>query len=230
VFELAAREKVTVLLDGQGADEVLGGYDHYRAWRLRSLFPEFTARFLQRRGMRELNSDFINKDFAQSASRQIKMVKPVVRELNDLLYFDTFCIGLEQLLRYADRNSMAYGREVRLPFLSHELVSFVFSLPASFKIKHGYNKWVLRKLMQNKLPGDTVWSKRKTGFEPPQKKWMEHFSVQEYIMEAKKKLVADKILNKVVLDQRPSVSEAYARKSYDWRWMATSVFIHKKGV
>ena len=230
VFELAAKENVTVLLDGQGADEVLAGYDHYRSWRLRSFFPQFTALFLQRRSMREVSNEFIDRDFAQSASRQIKMVKPVVRELNDLLYFDTFCIGLEQLLRYADRNSMAHGREVRLPFLSHELVSFVFSLPASFKLRDGYNKWVLRKLMQGRLPDNTVWSKRKTGFEPPQKNWMEHLSVQKYIMDAKEKLVEDRILNKVVLDQRPSVSEAYARRSYDWRWMATSVFIHKKGV
>lgn len=230
VFELAAREKVTVLLDGQGADEVLAGYDHYRTWPLRSVFPVFTARLLERRGTRELTNDFLDKQFALDAFRQIRIVKPVVRELNDLLYFDTFCAGLEQLLRYADRNSMAHGREVRLPYLSHELVSFVFSLPARLKIRDGYNKWVLRRLIQGKLPADIVWSKRKTGFEPPQSKWMKQSPVQEYIMEAKRKLVEDRILDKVVLDQRPSVSDAYARKSRDWRWMAISAFIHKKGV
>ena len=84
--------------------------------------------------------------------------------------------------------------------------------------------------MQDKLPEDTVWSKRKTGFEPPQKEWMEHPLVREYIAEAKRKLVEEKILDKVVLDQRPSVSEAYAKKSFDWRWMAASAFINKKGV
>ena len=40
-------------------------------------------------------------------------------------------MGLEELLRFADRNSMAHGREVRLPFLNHELVEFIFSLPAN---------------------------------------------------------------------------------------------------
>jgi hypothetical protein len=54
--------------------------------------------------------------------------------------------------------------------------------------------------------------------------------VREYIAEAKRKLVEEKILDKVVLDQRPSVSEAYAKKSFDWRWMAASAFINKKGV
>ncbi len=42
-------------------------------------------------------------------------------------------MGLDELLRYADRNSMAHGREVRLPFLSHELVEFIFTLAAEFQ-------------------------------------------------------------------------------------------------
>src|SRR4030095_5525241 len=50
-------------------------------------------------------------------------------------YFNTCMHGLEELLRYADRNSMAHGREVRLPFLNHELVEFIFSLPANDKIR-----------------------------------------------------------------------------------------------
>lgn len=230
VFELAKKGKVTVLLDGQGADEILGGYDHYRHWRMRSMFPELTARLLQRKARREMFDTSLNKDFADAAGKEIKIVKPVVRQLNDLLYFDTFCLGLEQLLRYADRNSMAHGREVRLPFLSHDLVSFVFSLPAAMKINDGYTKWLLRKLMDNRLPEETVWQKRKTGFEPPQKKWMEQQAMQELVIEAKKKLVNDGILDKIVLDQRPSTTAAYDRRPLEWRWVATSVFIHKKGV
>ena len=230
VFELAKSEKVTVLLDGQGADEILGGYDHYRRWRMRSMFPEFTTRLLERKARREMLDPSLNRDFADAASKELNIIKPVVRQLNDLLYFDTVCLGLEQLLRYADRNSMAHGREVRLPFLSHDLVSFIFSLPASMKIREGYTKWLLRKLMSDRLPQDTVWQKRKTGFEPPQKKWMEQKAMQELIKEAKKKLVIDGILDKVVLDQRPSTNAAYDSKARDWRWVATSVFIHKKGV
>ena len=230
VFELAKNEKVTVLLDGQGADEILGGYDHYRRWRMRSIFPELTARLLERRAKRELFDPSLNREFAEAASKELNIVKPVVRQLNDLLYFDTVCLGLEQLLRYADRNSMAHGREVRLPFLNHELVSFIFSLPASMKISEGYTKWLLRKLMDDRLPQETVWQKRKTGFEPPQKKWMEQRAMQELIIEAKKRLVNDGILDKLVLDQRPSTNAAFDRRAHEWRWVATSVFIHKKGV
>lgn len=83
--------------------------------------------------------------------------KPIVTKLNDILYFNTMCNGMEELLRYADRNSMANGTEVRLPFLNAELVQFIFSLPSTFKIRNGYPKWILRKLMQNKLPDSIVW-------------------------------------------------------------------------
>jgi asparagine synthase (glutamine-hydrolysing) len=230
VFELAAVENVTVLLDGQGADEVFAGYDHYRSWWMKSLLPYFTSNVLRRRTRRELMDPSLNSDFAESAIREVNIVKPVVRHLNDLLYFDTFCSGLEQLLRYSDRNSMAHGREVRLPFLNHELVEFVFSLPGSMKINKGYTKWILRKLMSDKLPGEIVWTKRKTGFEPPQKEWMKHTKVQEYINDAKSRLVSNGILNRLVLGQRPSVSDAFDKHAKEWRWMAVSAFINKKGV
>jgi asparagine synthase (glutamine-hydrolysing) len=230
VFELAASENVTVLLDGQGADEILAGYDHYRRWWMRSLFPQFTSNILKRRTTGEMLDQTVARAFAEEAIKEIAVVKPVVRQLNDLLYFDTFGSGLEQLLRYADRNSMAHGREVRLPFLNHDLVEFIFSLPVSLKLHNGFTKWILRKLMSDKLPGEIVWTKRKTGFEPPQREWMKHPMVQHYIEEAKIKLVREGILSKIVLNQRPSVSDAFERHARDWRWMAVSAFLNKKGV
>ena len=51
-----------------------------------------------------------------------------------------------------------------------------------------------------------------------------------YIAAAKKTLVGEKILDKVVLNQRLSVSDAFDRKAREWRWMAASAFINKKGV
>ncbi|HUQ65666.1 MAG TPA: asparagine synthase (glutamine-hydrolyzing) [Flavitalea sp.] len=230
VFELAAKEHVTVLLDGQGADELFAGYDHYRRWKLRSVFPAFTARLLERRERRHLSDPSVNIEFAEAAAKEITIVKPEVRDLNHLLYFDTFCSGLEQLLRYADRNAMAHGREVRLPFLCHELAAFIFSLPARMKIHEGYTKWLLRRMMADQLPHEIVWTKRKTGFEPPQKMWMEHPVVQDYMIDARKKLVDERVLSKVVLDQRLPPNAAYDRKGNGWRWMSASAFIHKKGV
>lgn len=75
--------------------------------------------------------------------------------------------SLPTLLRYADRNSMAHSREVRLPFLSHELVEFVFSLPDDFKIRDSWTKAVMRFGMRDILPEEVCWRKEKVGFEPP---------------------------------------------------------------
>jgi asparagine synthase (glutamine-hydrolysing) len=231
VYRLAADQNVTVLLDGQGADEVFGGYDHYRSWGLRAFAPRTTARILEMKEKRKaIDYPFAGDEFLYEALKEVSIRKPVVRSLNHWLHFDSFCQGLEQLLTYADRNSMAHGREVRLPYLSHELVAYLFSLHGSLKIRRGFTKWILRKLMENKLPRELVWTKQKIGFEPPQKLWMQNKLVSAYIMEQKQKLVREKILKKIVLDQRLASHDAYDVRATDWRWMAVSAFLNKKGV
>jgi asparagine synthase (glutamine-hydrolysing) len=87
--------------------------------------------------------------------------------LHTMLHYATFKGGLQELLRYADRNSMAHSIEVRLPFLSHELVEFVFSLPDHFKFRSGFTKFILRKGMENILPSEICWRKDKIGYEVP---------------------------------------------------------------
>jgi len=145
--------------------------------------------------------------------------------LNGVLYFNAFVHGLGELLRYADRNSMAHGREVRLPFLSHELVEFVFSLPAHFKIRQGWTKWLLRQSMKAQLPADIVWRKDKVGFEPPQKQWMQNVRIAEMIQEARRKLVTEKILKEDVLTRPLHPSDAYELNNTDWRYLSAAVII-----
>ena len=134
-------------------------------------------------------------------------------------------MGLEELLRFADRNSMAHGVEVRLPFLHHELVTFLFSLPANFKIHKGWTKWLLRKAMVKKLPSEIVWRKDKVGYEPPQKEWMKNAVMNDYIHEAKKKLVNGGILNKTVLDKAVIPQGAHEQDSFDWRYLCAAQII-----
>jgi asparagine synthase (glutamine-hydrolysing) len=221
------------LLDGQGADETLAGYNKYLNWRIRTLLPELISQLLIRREERRLYHDtYINKTFLQTYSRGIRLTKPAVADLNDLLCFEIFYQGLEDLLRYADRNSMAHGREVRLPFLNHDLVSFEFSLPSRYKTGHGYTKLILRKLMEGRLPDEIVWKKRKTGFEPPQQKWMQHPRAIEYFYECTRTLVREKILKEKALSRKPVFHEAYAKSAMEWRWMVAGglININKKGV
>jgi asparagine synthase (glutamine-hydrolysing) len=130
--------------------------------------------------------------------------------LNDSLYHSIFNMGLEELLRYADRNSMAHSIEVRLPFLNHELVEFIFSLPANFKIREGWTKWILRKAYSNMIDDRIIWRKDKIGYEPPQEKWMEHQSFKDQVEKGIQVLVEHKVitdqLGKLGIKDSPSLA------------------------
>jgi asparagine synthase (glutamine-hydrolysing) len=256
VYGLAKQHDTKVLLDGQGADEILAGYHKYYKWYwqelfqkrkllrsgelkaakengiaenfglkniIASLFPDLASVFLEKKYvLNALRRRDLTREFVQQQSKEAYYTAPPYFNLNGVLYFNTIQYGLEELLRYADRNSMAHGREVRLPFLNHELVEFLFTLPAKFKIRNGWTKWLLRKSMENKLPSEITWRLDKTGFEPPQKQWMEHKKVQEIIQEAKMKLVKENILRPGILNKKIQPHDAYAAESYDWRYLSAA--------
>jgi asparagine synthase (glutamine-hydrolysing) len=260
VFELAKQHGVTVLLDGQGADEFLAGYQKYYRWwwqelykqkqlhksgelkaaqalgvkesfgwknKIAALLPEFSASILQSRKAKKAHQHpDLNRDFAFENKRNFYYATPISFDLNGALYYNSFVNGLEELLRLADRNSMAHSVEVRLPFLQHELVEFLFTLPPHFKIHQGWTKWLLRKVADDKLPKEIVWRKEKVGYEPPQKQWMQNKDVQEAIIEARKKLVQEGILASSVLQKQIIAKDAHAEESYDWRyWSAATAAV-----
>jgi len=170
----------------------------------------------------DINPEFLRQ---QKGKEWEGIHKPIVTKLNDILHYNTIEFGLEELLRYSDRNSMAHGREVRLPFLDHRLVEFIFSLPSNLKIHEGWTKWLLRKTMDKKLPDEIVWRKDKVGYEPPQQQWMENEILQDYMHEAKKKLVAAQILRPAVLNKKTEPKSAHADNNYDWRYLCAAQII-----
>jgi asparagine synthase (glutamine-hydrolysing) len=154
-------------------------------------------------------SRFLDKNFyVENRKSDFRLVEQY-DQLNMALYDSTMCGVLQQLLRYADRNSMAHSREVRLPFLSHELVSFIFSLPPYFKIKDGWTKWVLRESYKDVLPEKICWRTDKVGFEPPQNEWMKSKDIVEKIYESKKKLINENIINKKFVNKELSHSDEW---------------------
>ena len=167
----------------------------------------------------DINTDFLN---ILKHQEWVGIHKPIVTKLNDILHFNTTEIGLEELLRFADRNSMAHGREVRLPFLNHELVEFVFSLPSQLKMHDGWTKFLLRNAMDKKLPDEIVWRKAKVGFEPPQKNWMQEPALQEYIQDAKRKQANARILTKQAPDKKIDHFSAHADKNSVWKYFLAS--------
>jgi asparagine synthase (glutamine-hydrolysing) len=205
VMKLARKNDTIVLLDGQGADETLGGYFKYfipflselksksdyksqllaienhldvspflskkESLRMKSpttfdKFADLSRKFRSSSLSNDLNPEFIHQ-FKNEPS-------PFHRDntLNSFLHNDIFKYGLGKLLRFSDRNSMAHSVEVRLPYLSHELVEFAFSLESKYKIWDGWTKRILRKSMENRVPNDILYRKDKKGFQAP-KSWLE---------------------------------------------------------
>ncbi len=242
VMKTARQNNVTVLLDGQGADETFAGYHSYFMEFFRELKHNshklYKSEYILYRNLQQHNVinkplkkdlKFLLKTFLPGSLEPIKKFNAYSHQvinsfldptfyhenhrngfrsvkqydqLNLVLYDSTMHGGLQELLRYADRNSMSQGREVRLPFLSHELVSFIFSLPSNFKISHGWTKWILRESYKNDLPQKICWRVEKVGFETPQNEWMKNKHISEKIEESKKKLIREGILNKKFVDKQ----------------------------
>jgi asparagine synthase (glutamine-hydrolysing) len=117
---------------------------------------------------------------------------------------------------------MAHSREVRLPFLNHELVEFLFSLPAEYKIHNGWTKYLMRKSFENTLPKEIAWRKDKIGYEPPQKEWMSRPEILERVVEARKVLVDKNILDKSILQKTPDPSGANQTGDKSWEHIMVS--------
>ncbi|MCH2231477.1 MAG: asparagine synthase (glutamine-hydrolyzing) [Crocinitomicaceae bacterium] len=228
VMKLAKSKNTTVLLDGQGADEMAGGYFKYFYPFLHEIRKD-KSRFQKQLSKIEAHlntSNFISRnqklrmiapvlyDTATKATRQFRNTnigKDLNRDffknhysnesmfhqshtLNQFLYDEIFSYGLVKLLRFSDRNAMAHGVEVRLPYLSHELVEFVFSLPSNYKINDGWTKNIIRSSMEGRVPREILYRKDKKGFQAPSS-WLNDPDVVELTKHSFEQLRSDRILN-----------------------------------
>lgn len=180
VMWLARKNGITVILDGQGADEYLAGYDPYRQYALWELFYKYDlTRFKQEQNLfRSIYGSKINLGYMYVLRTiAVKLIFPqhndniLYRSLKAKLRFD-LNENLAELLAYADRNSMAHSVEARLPFLYHELVQFVLSLPVTQIYRNATTKWVLRSAIKGTVPEEIVNRRDKLGYSPPQQQWM----------------------------------------------------------
>ncbi len=112
---------------------------------------------------------------AEHGARRESWLEKRAASMHDLgrrLYEDVFQFSLPCLLRYADRNSMAFSIESRMPLLDYRLAQHIFSLPLSMIIRSGWTKWVFRMAMNDRLPADVQWRKDKMGFVTPEGVWL----------------------------------------------------------
>lgn len=90
--------------------------------------------------------------------------------LRKILYLDARTYLVDDILYKVDIASMASSLEVRVPFLDHRLVEVAASIPSEYKVAHGAGKYFLKRLMEKRLPHQTLYRKKK-GFEIPVSSW-----------------------------------------------------------
>jgi len=199
VMRLAREHRVPVLLNGQGGDEVFSGYwpAYYLFLRQHSarsplhviqhllgallpggnpmlvsqLLPHFYQ--YQHRSKQHnralLRSCWSSNGFtlAENWAQVAQQLDPVQYRLSELRH-----VHLPRLLKWDDRNSMAFSIEGRYPFLDYRLVERAMTLPPEMNFRRGWNKLLLRQALSGILPPCIQWRRSKMGFETPQSVWI----------------------------------------------------------
>src|SRR5258706_7305532 len=242
ILSKETRKHATVALSGDGADELLAGYNKHAAFHrllhkgwtenlVSSLYPLWKAfpgsrnnpvsnkfRQLQRfaEGMK-MNSkerywrwaaytdesaslSLFHQNSVEKLERQeyenrkSAVLKWIPREdtMNDVLINDMNLVLPNDMLAKVDLMSMAHGLEVRVPFLDVEVVNFIFSLPADYKITSYLRKRILQDTFRDILPAQ-LYNRPKKGFEVPLLKWFRN--------EMKSLIVDDLLSEKFIRDQ-----------------------------
>jgi asparagine synthase (glutamine-hydrolysing) len=205
LFQLIHAHKIKVVLDGQGADELLGGYNNYqgtrfasllhqgkwadaaRFWKTAASYPQgryllfYAGEYLLPETLQNPFRRFLGKDLLPTwldgewfLERGVRLHPP--RQFNKRLHeelHESLKVNLLPLLRYEDRNSMAFSVESRVPFLTPELARFLLNLPEEYIIApDGTTKAVFRKAMRGLVPDPILNRRDKVGFATPERNWL----------------------------------------------------------
>lgn len=256
VARLARDHDTTVLLDGQGADELLAGYQYYFRQRQLDLIDNgrldlaltetknFTGR-LEKAGSHYADSyRRFDSKVAYTTGELVTMSSPppvfhypyetgtappkpgfrLRRTLSEGLLYNS----LPMLLRYADRNAMAFARETRMPFLDYDLVDFCISLPDDLLVRNGWQKWVLRQAADDTIPESIRWRADKVGYAAPLDLWLRNELrewARERLWDNKLKGVPDYNQNTIakLWDQHQAnrANHSWAL----WRWISLSEWL-----
>lgn len=193
MIEAARAQGLKVLLTGQGADEAFLGYKKFKFWHYKNLLKQGRLDKLAMAGILELkNSDLFESFSLAEASRYLpgttgeqkrkawgdKLLEVARKEgrntksLRQTQYDDLRHFSVPVLLHYEDRLSMAFGAEVRVPFLDKHIIDIGMALSDDLKINKGFSKYMLRKTFEPMLPKEIIWRRDKKGFTIPQESWM----------------------------------------------------------
>lgn len=196
VMRLVHENSIKVVLDGQGADEILAGYHWFFGYYFSELLFEFKWKKLWNEvgEYRKLNHEFnpllnllaliaplyltrlfwkrshgfLSDKFLKGyEKRDSKYLVWESRNVNDVSFVAETYSSLPQLLRYEDKNSMRWSVESRVPFCDYEFVEKIMKLPSNDKIGRGTTKIIFRKAMKDILPEEIMERRDKIGFNTP---------------------------------------------------------------
>jgi asparagine synthase (glutamine-hydrolysing) len=206
IMQAAREHDLKVLLDGQGGDEVVGGYARYFGFRIGSLLgskgwtgalPELrsqvaagvapaTAIHAALRALIPARADgplrvAARGRYGVKVSGELAGAPTLASQhqesgtaLARRLWQDLASESLPALLRYEDRNSMAFGIEARVPFLDYRLIEFTAALPDRLRVDGGWAKVALRRAMLGLVPDAIIRRRDKMGFATPERRWLRH--------------------------------------------------------
>lgn len=252
VMKRAQELKVKVMLDGQGGDEVYLGYPRMALRIVGEYFKkgQWSKAFQEMKGLKTnaslsyftiLASNFffsnaqiatsrnkariehlVNKDLLDKCRTSVAKDKYSNKSLQDLQVDELKKYILPRLLKYADRNSMAYSVESRVPHLSVPLVEYSLKQRYDSRVEKGWTKLAIRKVMNGRLPHEILWAKEKRGFDIPQARWTKELKplLVKWIKEFE---AANKIVNVNRLIQL--IEEDKAGDMYVWRIISVLLWL-----
>lgn len=193
ILDLIKRNSdITVVLSGQGSDEILCGYLKFFFFYLEEQWKKKEVLAPARLALSALIKGTVLNQFRIADAKRyigflnrrkqhaIGQILSFSGKLQSIWEMDTLRsrqirdidhYSVPALAHYEDRNSMAHSLEIRLPFLDHRLVNYALSLPGSLKIRDGWTKYILRKAI-HELPEEVRYRKDKQGFLNPEEKWL----------------------------------------------------------
>ncbi|MCC6424508.1 MAG: asparagine synthase (glutamine-hydrolyzing) [Phycisphaerales bacterium] len=181
-----ARRDVKVVLSGDGADELFGGYEWYRSLlEADRADPSADQWLLHMRQSTHLYGDRTilwgdrgRPDIADLIRGRFGPPEGVTG-IDRAASFDLSCYLGGDILVKVDRAAMAHGLETRSPFLDVDLVEFVLSLPREMRFKTGEGgrlKYLMRRAFEHLWP-PSVRTRGKQGFGAPVYHWMQQPAV-----------------------------------------------------
>lgn len=189
-----AKQQITVALEGDGGDELFGGYSKYRRLHQLQKIKMFLPKNFRKQILRffsvatkkrKLGGLMKGLNSEVPFSRLDELYKKVEdRHLADaMMHIDLQTYLPDDILTKVDRASMANALEVRAPLLDYRIVEYVSQLPIQFKIAGGIQKILFKRLLKKYIP-DHITNRKKMGFCLPIDLWLRRdlkFLLEKYL-------------------------------------------------